>query len=144
MATTNEKEIKVASGLGEATPDQVVNGATFSSESGFNQTGSYIPSAQEATYDNTNSGLEATNVQAAIDEVHDEAKAAQGTEFIATLIAGQTELIFENSEITTDSTIDFYTNIYSVNPKTVEVTSGKITMTFKAQTNNLGVKVVVK
>lgn len=77
--TTNEKEIKVADGLGEATPDQVLKGTTFSSESGFNQSGTYVPSAQEATYDNTISGLKSTTVQGAIDEVHDEVTAVQET-----------------------------------------------------------------
>lgn len=39
MATTTEKEIQVASGLGDATPDQVLAGVTFSSENGFNLVG---------------------------------------------------------------------------------------------------------
>lgn len=65
---TNEKEIVVAGGLGNATPDKVLAGTTYSSESGFNLQGEFIPSAENISYDNTKSGLAAENTQAAIDE----------------------------------------------------------------------------
>ena len=45
MPTTIEKEITVASGLGDAEPSQVLKGINFSSESGFNQVGELVPSS---------------------------------------------------------------------------------------------------
>lgn len=38
-----EKKIKISGGLGDATPDKVLAGTTFSSESGFRQEGTYTP-----------------------------------------------------------------------------------------------------
>ena len=69
---TKEKEIVVADGLGDATPDNVLAGTTFSSETGFKQEGKFVPSAGNISYDNTKSGLIAENTQEAIDEVRDE------------------------------------------------------------------------
>lgn len=60
------------------------------------------------------------------------------------LTTGDTLLIFENQGINTESTIDIYTSIYGVNPKTVSVSDGSISMIFKAQTEDLQVKVVIK
>lgn len=63
----SEKLLQVEGGLGDAEPSQVLAGATFTSETGFNQTGTFEPKAENITYDNTNSGLDATNAQEAID-----------------------------------------------------------------------------
>ena len=61
-----------------------------------------------------------------------------------TLLAGKTELALSSEKISADSTIDIYTDVYGVSPKTATVADGSITMTFKAQTQDIGVKVVVK
>lgn len=50
-----------------------------------------------------------------------------------TLAAGSTSITITNSKITTNSILSFYTSIYGVNPETVSVANGSITMTFKAQ-----------
>lgn len=65
-------------------------------------------------------------------------------EITGTLAAGQTELVLSSEKISADSTIDIYTDVYGVSPKTATVADGSITMTFKAQTQDIGVKVVVK
>ena len=69
MSTTTERKVTVASGLGDADASQVMAGSTFSSESGFNQEGKFIPSADNITYDNATSKLGSTNTQGAIDEI---------------------------------------------------------------------------
>ena len=68
----------------------------------------------------------------------------EGVELTSTLTAGATSLTFTNSKITTNSTVDIYSSVYGVNPKTVTLSNGSIAMTFKAQPSNVSVKVVVK
>lgn len=60
------------------------------------------------------------------------------------LSVGKTELVLSSEKISADSTIDIYTDVYGVSPNTATVADGSITMTFKAQTQDIGVKVVVK
>lgn len=80
-----------------------------------------------------------------------ESEADQNTNQIETssaitgvLSAGETELTLSDECITAESTIDIYTDCYGVNPKTVTAEDGSITMTFKAQAEDIKVKVVVK
>lgn len=66
------------------------------------------------------------------------------TTITGTLTAGQTSITLTNSAINENSTIEPYTSVYGVNPKTITVSDGSVTLTFKAQTQDIGVKVVVK
>lgn len=61
----------------------------------------------------------------------------------ATLTAGQTSITISDASITTSSILDFYTDIYGVNPSAVTVANGSVTLTFDAQATNMvvGVKV---
>lgn len=68
----------------------------------------------------------------------------KGTEITGTLTAGNTSLTLSDASITTSSTIDIYTDTYGINPESVSVSTGSITLTFEEQSNDLGVKVVVK
>lgn len=68
----------------------------------------------------------------------------KGTTLTGTLSAGNTQLVISNASIKTDSTIDIYTNVYGVSPKSVVVTNGQITLEFKAQETDINVKVVIK
>lgn len=61
-----------------------------------------------------------------------------------TLTAGSTSLELSNSAITESSTIDIYTSKYGVNPSNVAVATGKITLTFDAQTEAINVKAEVR
>lgn len=61
-----------------------------------------------------------------------------------TLAAGETELVLSDSNITTDSTIDIYTNYYGVNPSAVTLATGSVTLTFAAMRSDIEVKVEVK
>lgn len=71
MSTTTEKEITTE--LGNATPDQVLAGTTYSSDNGIMLAGELdlgeAVTAGTVKYDNTNSTLEANYVQQAIDEL---------------------------------------------------------------------------
>lgn len=51
-----------------------------------------------------------------------------------TLAVGSTSIVLNNSKITTNSMLSIYTSVWGVNPKTVTVASGKVTLTFDAQT----------
>ena len=51
-----------------------------------------------------------------------------------TLAIGSTSIALSNSNIKTTSVLSIYTSVWGVNPKTVAVESGKVTLTFDAQT----------
>lgn len=59
----------------------------------------------------------------------------------ATLQTGETSLTITDASITTNSTIDYYTSIYGVNPTNAVVTTGQIVLTFDAQESDMNVKV---
>lgn len=65
------------------------------------------------------------------------------TEVTGTLTAGNTSITLSDASITTNSTIDVYTDTFGINPTNVAVATGSVTLTFIAQANNLGVKVRV-
>lgn len=62
----------------------------------------------------------------------------------ATLTAGATSITISHPSIDTDSILAFYTSIYGVNPLTVSVSSGSVTLTFDAQSGNMVVGVRVE
>lgn len=65
------------------------------------------------------------------------------TEVSGTLVAGNTSITLSSAAITSNSTIDYYTNVFGVNPIAVVVSTGNVILTFEAQTNDIGVKVRV-
>lgn len=64
-------------------------------------------------------------------------------DFTGTLTAGQTSITFSDASITETSTIDYYTDYFSINPVGVVATDGSVTLTFEPQDIDLGVKVRV-
>ena len=84
-------------------------------------------------------GLNTTskNIVGAVNEV-------KGKEVTGTLQAGSTSITLQDAAITTTSTIDIYTDVFGISPESVSVATGEITITFEAQSSNLGVKVVIK
>lgn len=99
-----------------------------------------IPTATDVTYDNTTSGLSATNAQSAIDEI----KSSLGVWLTGTLTAGQTTLVLSDTSITTDSIVeDVFVpdTFFGVNPTNILVATGSVTLTFPAQSNDMPVKV---
>lgn len=61
-----------------------------------------------------------------------------------TLTAGSTSITLSSAAITATSTIDIYTDVFGINPESVAVAPGEITITFEEQAADLGVKVVIK
>ena len=90
-------------------------------------------------YDNTDSGLIATTVQDAIDEI---AGGASFNTLTGTLTAGSTSITLSDASITTSSIIDVYTDL-DVPYNTISVSTGSITLTFDEQETNMTVKVRV-
>lgn len=70
--------------------------------------------------------------------------AAGGVILTGTLNTGSTSITLSDAAIDANSSFDFYTSIYGVNPTAVTVTTGAITLTFEQQAADMGVKVVVK
>lgn len=99
-------------------------------------------SADDVTYDNTDSGLTATNVQDAIDEVNQKAAIEVQT---GTLAIGGTSiaLTFTDETIGNTTLVDVYTDDYSIAPTDVSISGQVVTLTFDAQSVavNVGVKV---
>lgn len=62
---------------------------------------------------------------------------------VGTLVAGATTITLSHSSIKTDSTINFYTSKYTVNPLNVEIYTGRVVLTFRAQSVDIQVKVRV-
>ena len=67
-----------------------------------------------------------------------------GTTLTGTLTAGLTSITFQNENITDNCYITPFTSVYGVNPTAISTSNGSITLTFKPQTQDIGVKVVVK
>lgn len=94
--------------------------------------------ASGITYDNTVSGLTATDVQDAIDEVVSDLSTASGaistldakygTYVSGTITAGNTSITLTNVSITTSSFIDVYFKDSVMSPTNVTVASGSVTV----------------
>lgn len=131
-------------GNGEpTTQDKTIIGA-------INEIAAEIPSGEVAaghvTYDHTTSGLTASNVQAALDEVVTMIPGAAASEVQrATLAAGRTSLTltFASQTIGANTLIDIYTP-FGVNPTAASNTTNTVTLTFAAQASNIVVAVKVQ
>ena len=72
------------------------------------------------------------------------AKINKPTVVTATLTAGKTLVDLTDASINTDSIIDVYTSVYGVNPTSISVSAGSITLTFDAQSSDLSIRIEVK
>ena len=70
-------------------------------------------------------------------------KANKYTDITGTLSAGQTSITLSDAAITENSTIDYYTNYFGINPVGVSVRTGSVTLTFEEQDIDISVKVRV-
>ena len=104
--------------------------------------------ADDVSYDNTSSGLSATNVQDAIDEVYGSIPSiVLNTEVQrGTLTAGQTSVVltFADQTIGANTLIDWYVAGGDVNPTAIATTSTTVTLTFEAQASDLSVAAKVQ
>ena len=105
--------------------------------------------AENVSYDNTDSGLTADDVQSAIDELKDEIDAlpVSGSTEVqrGTLTAGSTTVALQfSASIGATDLVDIYTDAYGVNPTAIAIATDTITLTFEAQASNLAVAVKVE
>lgn len=110
--------------------------------------GSGANDATDVNYDNTGSGLAATNVQDAIDEVLTTENTAitnldtkYGKYVSGTIIAGNTSITLSDAAITTTSFIDVYFKDALIAPTNVTVIAGSVTIEIDALPNNQDVAV---
>lgn len=88
--------------------------------------------------------LESTNARLeTVEENVAELVGSVPKELTSTLSAGSTSLAFTDESITDTSTIDIYSSAYGVSPKTANISDNTLTLTFKAQTTNVDIKVVI-
>ena len=107
--------------------------------------GQGIISASIVSYSNTASGLSASNVQNAIDEVVSLLPVSNSEKKSNILTAGSTsvQITFTQQTIGASTLIDVYTSMYGVNPLTVSTTANAVVLTFDAQASDMNVVVVV-
>lgn len=103
--------------------------------------------AENVSYDNTDSGLTADDVQSAIDELKDDIDAivvpASTFEIVrGTLTAGQTSVALTASKnVSSTALVDVFTDTYGLNPTAVAIATDTITLTFEAQASDVAVAV---
>lgn len=107
--------------------------------------GQGIISASIVSYNNTVSGLTASNVQNALDEVVSLLPVSNSEKKSNILTAGSTsvQITFTDQTIGATTLIDVYTSIYGANPLTVSTTANAVVLTFDAQASDMNVVVVV-
>lgn len=88
--------------------------------------------AQDVTYDNTGSGLTATDVQNAIDECVTDINEAKGTELTASLSAGATSVTFTDAAITATAKLMLFFDDVFIPFTGVTAGVGTVTYTFEA------------
>lgn len=106
--------------------------------------GSVQVDAEDVDYDNTVSGLTATDVQAAIDEVAADVDAVNSnvsTYVSGTIAAGNTSITLSNAAILTTSFIDIYFKDKLIAPTNVVVATGSITIEIAAEATSTDVAV---
>lgn len=103
--------------------------------------------ADVVSYDNTDSGLTADDVQEAIDELKNDIDAivvpASSFEIVrGTLTTGQTSVALTASKtVAATALIDVFTDVYGLNPSAVSVAGAVVTLTFEAQASDVAVAI---
>ena len=103
--------------------------------------------AENVSYDNTDSGLTATDVQSAIDEIVSSIPSAASVEVQrGSLTIGSTSvaLTFSSQTIGATTLVDVYTDDYAVSPTDVSISGQVVTLTFEAQAVAVAVAVKVQ
>lgn len=103
--------------------------------------------AENVSYDNTDSGLTATDVQSAIDEIVSALPSGSTSEIQrGSLSIGSTSvaLTFASQTIGANTLVDVYTDDYTVAPTAVSISGQVVTLTFAAQAVAVAVAVKVQ
>lgn len=97
--------------------------------------------ADAVMYNNTRSGLSATTVQSALDEIVE--TNVYWTDLTGTLMTGATSIQFHDDAIKRTSTVNVYVDsaFFGVSPISMSVINGYITLGFEEQTHDMPVKV---
>ena len=90
------------------------------------------------SYDNSNSGLAANNIQDAIDELSADLNSIF-TDITGTLEAGETSITLTSDAITSDSNIQVFAGNGNINYLTISATTGSVTIGFLAQASDMTV-----
>lgn len=116
---------------------QILNGVKYGS--GFNGSTTVIPNPENLSVDATElTGLRIKGSDYKI------SSGGGGNNFLilsGVLSAGSTTITLSNESITGEEMIEVFTDIYGVNPKSITSEAGSITLTFKAQENDMNIKV---
>lgn len=100
--------------------------------------------ADDVSYDNTQSGLSATNVQDAIDELATGTPVQTVEAQRGTLTAGQTSIVLTFTDTISDTTfVDWYTDGVVI-PTSITTATHTVTMTFAALSADLKVGAVIR
>lgn len=105
--------------------------------------------AENVSYDNTDSGLTADDVQSAIDELKADIDAIPSGATVeiqrGTLSVGATSVALQfSANVGATDLVDIYTDTFGVNPTAVAVSGDTITLTFDAQASAVAVAVKVQ
>ena len=106
--------------------------------------GSSTIEAQDVDYDNSGSGLTATDVQDAIDEVSSDISAVNAnvsTKKTGTITAGNTTITLTDASILSTSFIDIYFFDKLLTPVSVVTAVGSVTIEIEAQSTNTDVAI---
>ena len=71
-------------------------------------------------------------------------RAEKPTVLTGTLSAGDTSLTLTSDKITKTSVIDVYSSVYGINPLSMSVSTGSITLTFDVQKSSIEIRVEVR
>ena len=88
-------------------------------------------------------GQTMNGLEGRIDDAFEDIEAYLYKDVTGTLTAGSTTITLSDASIVSTSTLEFYTDVFGVNPTAVTVSTGSVTLTFEAQANNISVKVRV-
>lgn len=103
-------------------------------------------SASGITYDNTGSGITATNVQDALDEVVTDIGAVDAKYSDAvtgTIVAGNTSITLSSASILATSLLDVYFSDPALQYTAISAGTGSVTINIDAQASNVGVIVKI-
>lgn len=134
------------SDLNNVTITSIANGQilVYDSTAGAWKNANLSVSAGDVNYNNQTSGLVATKVQGAIDEVSSQMQTLTPTILTQTLTAGSTSLTFTNAAIGNNSRISFQSDPFTKGLINNAVQSGTtVTLTCKAQLSNVSVKLII-
>lgn len=79
------------------------------------------------------------------ESVEEKTSKLEGICLTATLAAGSTSITFTDASITEDCFVDVYTDVYGVNPESIQTgETGQLTLLFEEQEQDIRVRIKIK